>query len=306
MAETMLFLRKGWCVGLLGLVVAGCAGPPPSRNHDPDVVATTTLVADLARQVSGGVVAVEAIMGPGVDPHLYQAKAADRRKLEQARLVLYHGLHLEGTMTELLEHLPHARAVAAGIPRESLIFDLGQPDPHVWFDVRLWQMALETCCEAMSHSFPQHRETFRRHTELYHQRLEELDADIRRQIDALPPGRRTLITAHDAFRYFGRAYGLRVMGLQGVSTADETGLREINRIVESVLRDRLPAVFAETSVPSDGLEAVIERCRAKGHAVRLAPGRLYSDALDRPDTRCGTYVGMMRFNVETIVQALQE
>lgn len=286
---------------------AGCGSYAPSRSAAPDgapVIATTGLVADLARRVSGGLVEVEAIMGPGVDPHLYQAKAADRRKLEQAKLVLYNGLHLEGTMSELLQNLPQARAVADGIAKDQLLYAEGQPDPHVWFDVQLWIQALGAVEKAMADAFPEHADAFRKNATEYRTELQALDEEIRRDIAAIPPRRRVLVTAHDAFRYFGRAYGIEVIGLQGISTADETGLKEMQQIVERVIRDRIPAVFAETSVPIDGVQAVVERCRARGHAVRIAQAKLYSDALDRPDKVEGTYPGMMRHNVRVIVEAL--
>jgi manganese/zinc/iron transport system substrate-binding protein len=298
----------GWLSSVLVFVPwAGCGSDAPSRpssSNGAPVVATTGLVADLARRVSGGLVEVEAIMGPGVDPHIYQAKAADRRKLEQATLVLYNGLHLEGTMSELLQNLPQARAVADGIPKDQLLYAEGQPDPHVWFDVRLWIQALGAVEKAMSAAFPQHADAFRKNASAYQTELQALDEEIRQDIAAIPPRRRVLVTAHDAFRYFGRAYGIEVIGLQGISTADETGLKEMQQIVERVVRDRIPAIFAETSVPMDGVQAVVERCRARGHAVRIAHAKLYSDALDRLDKVEGTYPGMMRHNVRVIVEAL--
>lgn len=290
-------------------VVSGSCGPyepgkSSAASNGAPVVATTGLVADLARRISGGLVEVEAIMGPGVDPHLYQPKAADRRKLEHARLVLYNGLHLEGGMSELLHNLPHARAVADGIAKDQLLYAEGQPDPHVWFDVQLWMQALDAAEKALCEVFPQHAESFRRNAAAYRRELQALHEEVRQKIAAIPARRRVLITAHDAFRYFGRAYGIEVIGLQGISTADETGLREMQQIVERVVRDRIPAIFAETSVPPDGVQAVVERCRARGHVVRLASARLYSDALDRPEVPEGSYPGMMRHNVRVIVEAL--
>jgi manganese/zinc/iron transport system substrate-binding protein len=169
----------GWLSSVLVFVPwAGCGSDAPSRpssSNGAPVVATTGLVADLARRVSGGLVEVEAIMGPGVDPHIYQAKAADRRKLEQATLVLYNGLHLEGTMSELLQNLPQARAVADGIPKDQLLYAEGQPDPHVWFDVRLWIQALGAVEKAMSAAFPQHADAFRKNASAYQTELQALD-----------------------------------------------------------------------------------------------------------------------------------
>ncbi|MCS6976984.1 MAG: zinc ABC transporter substrate-binding protein [Gemmatales bacterium] len=311
MAIQLLHGRRGFAGALVVLSLAGAVigcGRYVSSKPAPngaEIVATTGLVADLARRVSGGLVEVEAIMGPGVDPHLYQAKAADRRKLENAKLVLYNGLHLEGTMSEMLQNLPHARAVAEGIAKHQLLYAEGQPDPHVWFDVKLWIQALGAVEAAMCDAFPQHADAFRKNAADYRTELQALDEEIRRALATIPPQRRVLITAHDAFRYFGRAYGIEVIGLQGISTADETGLKEMQRIVERVVRDRIPAIFAETSVPMDGVQAVVERCHARGHEVRIAKAKLYSDALDRPDVPEGSYPGMMRHNVQVIVDELR-
>jgi len=287
---------------LAGLAGCGNAHPSPPTER---VVATTGMVADLAQRVSGGTVEVEALMGPGVDPHLYQPKAADRRKLEQAALVLYNGLHLEGNMTELLESLPRARAVTATIPKDRLLVNLDQPDPHVWFDVSLWMHALHAVEQAMIEAFPQHGDAFKQNASKYRKELADLHEEVRRELARIPPQRRVLITAHDAFRYFGRAYGLEVVGLQGVSTADEAGLKEVQRVVERIVQDKVPAIFTESSVPPDGIEAVVERCRGRGHQVSVPAGRLYSDAMDRPGTPGGTYPGMVRHNVKLIVDALQ-
>jgi manganese/zinc/iron transport system substrate-binding protein len=287
---------------LAGLAGCGNAHPSPPAER---VVATTGMVADLARRVSGGAVEVEALMGPGVDPHLYQPKAADRRQLEQAALVLYNGLHLEGNMTELLEGLPRARAVASTIPKERLLVDKGQPDPHVWFDVSLWLHALDAVEQAMVEAFPQHAAAFKQNAGAYRKELADLHEEVKQQLAGVPPERRVLITAHDAFRYFGRAYGMEVVGLQGVSTADEAGLKEVQRVVERIVKDKVPAIFTESSVPPDGIEAVVERCRGRGHQVNVPAGRLYSDAMDRPGAPGGSYPGMVRHNVKLIVDALQ-
>jgi manganese/zinc/iron transport system substrate-binding protein len=287
-------------------LLAGCGNGTNGAKARPDKIVTTTgMVADLARRVGGGLVEVEELMGPGVDPHLYQPKASDHRKLDEAALVLYNGLHLEGNMVEKLEHLKNARAISKDMPKDRLLIDSDQPDPHVWFDVSLWTHALDTTEKAMVEAFPTHAETFRKNAAAYRQELAELHEEVQRDLAKIPKSQRVLVTAHDAFRYFGRAYDVDVIGLQGVSTADDAGLKEVGRIVDRVVKDKIKTIFSESSVSDDGVQKVVERCKAQGHDVKLADGKLFSDAMDRPGTPGGTYPGMVRHNVKLMIDGLK-
>ena len=307
-------LDRKWCATLLVLLVTGCAGGDrPAGNAGSGrlrVLATTGMVADAARVIGGDAVEVTALMGPGVDPHLYKASESDVRALSNADLVLYNGLHLEGKMAELFTRLAasrHVVALAAGVP-ESLLhhpeaFE-GQPDPHLWFDVALWSRAVERARDALIEARPAERAAFETRASAYLDTLRALDAWTRAEMATIPTQQRVLVTAHDAFGYFGHAYGVEVVALQGISTVSEFGLADVRRLVELIVTRRVKAVFVESSVPRRSIEAVVEGCRARGHDVTIG-GTLYSDALGADGTPEGTYLGMVRANVTTIVKALR-
>jgi manganese/zinc/iron transport system substrate-binding protein len=273
------------------------------------VVATTGMVADVARSVGGERVRVTALMGPGVDPHLYKASEGDVRRLFRADVVLYTGLHLEARMGEVLEQMggrTRVRAVGEAVPRERLMsppeFE-GAYDPHVWFDVGLWIHTVGAVEETLSEADPAHAAEYRRRAEAYRGELEALDRYVRAAAARVPPERRVLVTAHDAFGYFGRAYGFQVRGLQGISTASEAGTADVQALAAFIARERIPAVFVESSIPERTIRAVQEAVRARGWRVRIG-GSLYSDAMGTPGTPAGTYTGMVRHNIDTIVGAL--
>jgi manganese/zinc/iron transport system substrate-binding protein len=296
------------------LVLAACGGAPadrPSTSNDRiQVVATTTIVADLVRAIGEPDVEVVSLMGAGVDPHLYKPSAGDVRRMGAARAIFYNGLHLEGKMADVLEEMGRRGvttvAVAECLPEDRLLEVAGGGgihDPHVWFDVDLWMDAVPCTIAALSEIAPDHRDAFRQRAAAFLDQLQALEAEVRAAIDGIPAERRVLITAHDAFAYFGRAYGLEVRGLLGVSTASEAGIGDVQDLAEYIAQQRIPAVFVETSVPARYVEALQEAVTARGFAVRIG-GSLYSDALGDPDTAAATYVGTVRANVETIVAAL--
>ncbi len=304
-----LSLAAGGCQPVGSPESGGPAGPAAGRVR---AVCTTTIVADMVRQVGGERVDVQTLMGPGVDPHRYIAGIADLRQLQAADIIFTNGLHLEGKMADLLARSrQRVVALAEAVPPQQLLpaeEDGTVYDPHIWFDVRLWAATAPAVAEALAQADPDGAADYRQRAETYRRQLDELDAAIRQELQQVPPGRRVLITAHDAFRYFGRAYGFEVVGLQGVSTASELGTRQRDRLAELIVRRQIPAVFTETSVPSEGLAAVLEDVRRKGGPpVRLIGGEeaLYSDALGPPDSPAGTYVGMVRHNVRVIVEALR-
>jgi len=301
---------------LLAALASGCgpvgerALPDLSSKETIRVVATTGMVADAARHVGGDRVEVTGLMGPGVDPHLYKASEGDVRRLESADLILFNGLHLEAKMADVLERIGEQRrtvAVGSAIPSDRVVTPpafKGQPDPHIWFDVGLWGYAVGAVRDALVSADPAHAEAYRRNATAYLAELKALDAYVRIQAARVPAGQRVIVTAHDAFGYFGAAYGFEVVGLQGISTAAEAGTKDVQRLAELIAERRLPAIFVESSISPRTIEAVQEAVRARGHDVRIG-GSLYSDALGSAGTPAGEYVGMVRSNVDTIVRALR-
>ncbi len=283
----------------------------PARLSGPVKVTTTVnMVGDLARVIGGSRVNVTELMGAGVDPHLYKASARDVRRLQGADLILYGGLHLEGKMIELLEKNRKAIAVTQGIPNSKLLRPAGgfdgvanMADPHIWFDVTLWKMAAATTRDALSAVDPARKSVYAQNTARYLKQLDALDAEVMSLMKSVPQKQRVLVTAHDAFGYFARRYGLEVRGVQGVSTAAEAGTRDVQELAKFVADRKIPAIFVESSVPKRTVEAVIAAAKARGHTVRVG-GELFSDALGTAGTPEGTYVGMVRHNTKTIAAAL--
>jgi len=274
------------------------------------VVATTGMIADAARVVGGEHVNVVGLMGPGVDPHLYKASQGDVRRLAAADIIFYNGLSLEGRMADVLVRMARQKptvAVSEYIPEELLMEPeafAGHYDPHIWFDVALWKMAVERIRDGLIEVDPANEEAYRQNAAGYLTDLDELDAYIRSRLAEIPEANRVLVTAHDAFGYFGRAYGMEVVGLQGISTDTEVGLRDIQDLVAFLTERGIKAVFVESSIPRRSLEAVVEGAKSRGHTVTIG-GELFSDALGEHGTPEGTYIGMMRHNVDTIVASLK-
>ncbi|MBX3356945.1 MAG: zinc ABC transporter substrate-binding protein [Phycisphaeraceae bacterium] len=290
----------------------GSSPPADGQSGSPlSVVATTGMIADVARNVAGDRAAVTALMGEGVDPHMYKASPGDVRLLTSADLVLYNGLHLEGRMADVLVKMAQRHPtvqVTDAIPedrlREPPEFQ-GHFDPHVWFDVSLWMLATERTRDALIEIDPAGKPGYNERSAAYLEELARLDAWARERIATIPADRRVLVTAHDAFGYFGRAYGMEVRAIQGISTDSEASMRDINALVDMLVKDRIPAVFVESSVPRKTIEALVEGARARGHNVKIG-GELFSDAMGPSGTPEGTYIGMVRHNVDVIVAALAE
>ncbi len=312
-AGSILLIAFGvLAVGLLGC--SGRGGPPDFQGPPVRIVCTTTIDADVVSRVGGDRVQVETLMGAGVDPHKYISGAGDRKKLDDAHLIFLYGLHLEGKMAELFEKNRErwrARAITDGIDRGRLLHadvDGGEHDPHVWFDVKLWSGTIAVVQSALSELDPAGAAVYEKNATDYRKELESLDAEIRQALEVVPPDRRVLVTSHDAFGYFGRAYGFEVIGLQGVSTASETGTQQRDQLASRIAQRRIPAVFTETSVPPVGLEGVLDDVYKKTKLrVRLIgdENALYSDALGPPGSPGATYTGMIRHNVGVIVEALR-
>ena len=274
------------------------------------VVATTGMIGDVARHVARDRADVHTIMGEGVDPHLYKPVASDVRRIMGADVVLYNGLKLEGRMGDIFERAAargkFVRPVAAMVDESFLLEpedQPGHPDPHVWMDVKAWIAATDAVAIALCQADPAGCETYRKNAAAYTVELAELDAYVAEVIASIPKNQRVLVTAHDAFSYFGRAYGLEVMGIQGISTESEAGLADVSSLVLMLVNRRIPAVFVESSVPDKYVRALIEGAAAKGHTV-VVGGELFSDAMGRPGTWEGTYRGMIDHNVSTVARAL--
>ncbi|WP_249281228.1 zinc ABC transporter substrate-binding protein [Paenibacillus sp. 7516] len=298
---------------VLIVVLTACSSSAESGSTEGkmQVTATTGMIADVAREIGGAYVDVTGLMGPGVDPHLYKASQGDIRKLEQAEVIFYNGLHLEGKMTDILEKMSKSKTVTAvtdGIPVDELHSgkETGgtEYDPHVWFDVSHWMHAAEAVRDTLVEADPDHAEAYQAQAEAYLAKLEELDNEVRTKIQEIPEASRVLVTAHDAFGYFGEAYGMKVMGLQGISTAAEYGAKDVSELRDYLVDNNIKAVFVESSVPAKAMEAIIAGAAEKGHTVSIG-GELFSDAMGAEGTEEGTYIGMIRHNTETIVEALK-
>lgn len=295
------------CVLAIGM--AGCSTSDAPSDGRLRVVTTTGMIADAAQRIAGVHADVLALMGPGVDPHLYKASEGDVRRLAEADLILYHGLLLEGAMAEILEKLGRTRttvAVAEDIPTDQLLdFSAAGKayDPHVWFDVALWASVIDPIVDALSAERPDQKNTFEQNAASFRSELETLDAWVESTLAAVPDELRVLVTAHDAFGYFGRRYDFEVVGIQGISTASEAGLRDVERVVDLVVERQIPAIFVETSVSDRSIKAIVAAAQDRGWNVRIG-GQLYSDAMGPAGSAAGTYPGMVRANVETLVGAL--
>ena len=300
---------------LTSLLLAACKTSPgvsniPISERKIEVVTTTGMIADIVKNVGGERVNVQALMGPGVDPHLYKASEGDVIRLQEADLIFYNGLHLEAQMGKVLERLNEfgkkTVAVTDKIDRsllESPPQFAGNYDPHVWFDVTMWMKAAEQVTETLIEMDPSHKSEYQTNADVYLQELETLHQYVLDQAGTLPLEQRVLITAHDAFNYFGRAYGFDVRGLQGISTEAQAGTADVQELTSFIAEKRIPAIFVESSVPRRNVEAVQAAVRAKGFEVEIG-GSLYSDAMGTAGTPDGTYIGMVRHNIDTIVEAL--
>ena len=279
-----------------------------SGSYPIRVVCTTGMVADQVRNIGGQHVEIMTLMGAGVDPHLYMASPADVTALQRADIIFYSGLHLEGKLAELLERMHEQKptvAVAEVIAEDNIRRDEhGAADPHIWFDVALWSAASGAVDDALARFDPAHAQDYHKNAEEYQLQLAELDASVANDLKTIPAERRVLITAHDAFHYFGDAYGVEVRAIQGISTDSEAGVRQVKELVDFLVERKIKAVFVETSVAEENIKSLVEGCQARGHDVKIG-GTLYSDAMGEDGMPEGTYAGMVRANVKTIVAALK-
>lgn len=296
------------------LLLVGCSGTektnePSDADNPLSVVATVGMVADLVKQVGGDRIQVTQIMGSGVDPHLYKANRDDVQTIMSGDVVFYSGLMLEGKMADTLIKVARKKPVIAVTERvdETNLLEpedfAGHFDPHLWMDVAAWSNCVDVITEVLVEQAPQHAELFRANATAYKADLEALHQYGIDSIGSIPEESRILITSHDAFNYFGRAYGLEVQGVQGLSTESEAGLQRINELVDLLVEKKISAVFVESSVPSKNIEALVEGARSKGHDV-IVGGELFSDAMGEPGTYRGSYVGMLDHNITLVARGL--
>ncbi|WP_034260176.1 metal ABC transporter solute-binding protein, Zn/Mn family [Altibacter lentus] len=298
---------------LLLLLIIGFFGCKETKQSSDklNIVTTTTMITDLVKNIGGDAVNVQGLMGAGVDPHLYKASEGDVSKLYNADIIFYNGLHLEGKLVEVFEKMETQNktqvALAEYLDKNTLIgseYFASNFDPHVWFDIQYYIQFAEKVAEILSEADSEHAETFQKNKENYIKKLKELEAEIKSTIESLPKQQRILVTAHDAFNYFGKAYDFEVVGLQGLSTATEAGVQDVQRLSDFIIEKNVKAIFVESSVPRRTIEALQQAVLSKGAQVTIG-GSLYSDALGNAGTEEGTYLGMFRYNVNTIVNSLK-
>lgn len=302
-------------LSVVSIFLVACNSSDQTRTNGEEggkIVVTTTIaqIADIVKNVGGEHVIVHSLMGPGTDPHLYNASQGDIKKLAEAEIIFYNGLFLEGKMNDILEKVNREKptyAVAETVPKELLLVDPDNEnalDPHIWFDPNLWKFAVEKVRDGLIEIDPNHEQDYRHNAEKYLQLLRELDEYAKEQIEQIPKESRILITAHDAFGYFGNAYGFEVLGLQGLSTDAEYGLKDVQELIEVIVQRNIKAIFLESSIADRSINAVVEGAKEKGHEIVIG-GELFSDAMGEENTFTGTYEGMFKHNIDTIVSSLK-
>ena len=302
-------MKKQLITLLLISILFSCKNETKS-NGKLNVVTTTTMITDLVKNIGGDMVNVQGLMGSGVDPHLYKASEGDVNKLVNADVIFYNGLHLEGKLVEVFEQMKSQTktpiALAESIDKSKLIgseYFASNYDPHVWFNIDFFKQFTKKVADVLSEQDPENELKYRENETRYLAELNKLKEDVQSVVDALAPEKRILVTAHDAFNYFGEAYSFKVIGLQGLSTATEAGVQDVQNLASFIIEYNLKAIFIESSVPKRTIEALQEAVKSKDHDVKIG-GTLYSDALGSAGTPEGTYIGMYRYNIKTIVGAL--
>lgn len=295
---------------VLFAVLVGCK--KSNRNDGKfHIVTTTSMITDLVKNIGGDKVVVDGLMGAGVDPHLYKASEGDVAKFANADMILYNGLHLEGKLVDVFERMQRQNiktvAISDALDKNVLISSTlfeSNYDPHIWFDVDNWMKISVFVSDQLSEAMPEHKAEFKANADNYLQQLKSLKDELNAEIATLPKDQRRLVTAHDAFNYFGKAFDFEVVGLQGLSTATEAGVQDVQKTAAYIIDHKVKAVFIESSVPRRTVEALQASVNSKNHHVKIG-GTLFSDALGNPGTDEGTYVGMFKANVHTIVTSLK-
>ncbi len=293
------------------LTIISCKTEVKKREGKLKIVTTTTMITDMVQNIGGDKVDVQGLMGSGVDPHLYKASEGDVSKLFNADVIIYSGLHLEGKLEDIFEKMRKQQkktiAVSNAIDKTGLIsseYFASSYDPHIWFHIGYWKQATQFVIDELKKLDPENAEAFEKNGKAYIEKLDVLAIDINAVIETLPVEKRVLVTAHDAFNYFGKLHNFEVVGLQGLSTATEAGVQDVQKLANFIIDKDIKAIFVESSVPKRTIEALQAAVKSKGHEVVIG-GTLYSDALGNAGTVEGTYIGMYKYNVQTIVNALK-
>jgi manganese/zinc/iron transport system substrate-binding protein len=313
LSTLVLLGAAAFCVGCQPADSESTSTAGPSSAFDGqypiEAIATVGMVADIVRNVGGEHVNVVQIMGAGVDPHLYKATRDDVQTIMGGDIVFYCGLMLEGKMSDTLVKIASTKPVIAvtELIDESQLLEpddfQGHYDPHVWMDVSAWSKCVDAVAKALADYDAKHVDDYMKNAEAYRKQLAELHNYGLRSIASIPEESRVLITSHDAFNYFGRAYGLDVQGVQGISTESEAGLQRVNALVDTIVAKKVRAAFVESSVPRKNIEALVEGARAKGHTIAIG-GELFSDAMGEAGAYEGTYIGMLDHNITLVTRAL--
>lgn len=301
-------MKKQYIILLLIAFFFNCKSEK-KENGKLNVVTTTTMISDLVKNIGGDLINLQGLMGSGVDPHLYKASEGDVTKLSNADIIFYNGLHLEGKLVEVFEKMKNKKtiAIADAIDKNTLIsseYFASNYDPHIWFNIEYWKQATQFVVKTLSEAIPEHKTTFEAKGTDYLKQLESLKNKLESTISKLPKEQRILVTAHDAFNYFGKAFDFEVVGLQGLSTATEAGVQDVQKLAAFIIENNVKSIFIESSVPKRTIEALQAAVKSKDHNVTIG-GTLYSDALGNKGTIEGTYIGMFEYNVNTIVNALK-
>ncbi len=290
------------------MLAVSCKYEPDKYVKEKLIVCTTTMISDGIQEIVGAKYEVKTLMGAGVDPHLYEPRPSDVRALGEAKVIVYNGLHLEGKMSDLFEKLKNEKRVIAmsdGMPKNKLIaLNVHSYDPHVWFDTYLWLDGLENAVQQLTKTYPEDEAIFMSRFLELKKRYLAMAAELKNNLSQIPATKRVLITSHDAFHYFGRLNEVEVMGLQGVSTASEPGIKDISVLVNTIMSRNIKAVFVESSVSPKAIKSVIESCKSKGYVLKIG-NTLYSDALGSKASGAGTYEGMQKANVASIIAGLK-
>lgn len=292
---------------ILAGIVFGCKVKQSGENEKL-IVCSTSISADCIRQVVGNKLIVKSLMGPGVDPHTYNPRPSDVVLLNDARLVVYTGFHLEGKMAELFSRLSERKAVVSfqlDFPKDKVLYtDKITPDPHVWFDTESWVHSMNGVVDKLVELYPEYELEFRENFYHFQVKVERKTQELKLKLNEVPKEQRVLITSHDAFHYFGRTFDIRVKALQGVSTSQEPGVRDVVDLVDFIVKHQVKAIFIENSVSPKALKSVLSSVERRGHHVKIG-GTLFSDALGAKGSGADTYIGMLSHNVNSIKEGLK-
>lgn len=294
----------------LTLSLVFCGGEEEDKDGKLNVVTTTGQIWDTVRIIGGDKINVINILGPGIDPHTYNPTESDISLISNAELILWNGLHLEAHFPKVLENMPNAIKITEDVPRSMLIstsedVSTSEYDPHIWNDLSIWMLVTKKIRDTLIEYDPENENIYQDNAEELLKNIEKMDNYIKSEIAKIPEGNRSIITSHDAFNYYGKRYGLEMLGIQGISSASEAGTKDIQDLAKLIVNKNIPAVFIETSVSPKLIYALIESVKSKGHKLVIG-GELYSDSLGKPGTIEGTYLGMLEHNTDIIVEALTE